>query len=298
MRDIEKMPKGIFYLIHDDIKGPEIKCKYFTNPITLSQEFISKLYMSHAGFESSSLIEIKFDRYISVSCFTGNLDRRSQKEGIFGVIFEESEFCNNLDLFLFRNLDYVSNNQKDQVIKKIFVHKLLKFLDLLNILEKVEIEDIPEIFIIAGESEYKSCLLKIGNKKVSNAEMTEVYKKLMENQKISQYYYTKLNVEQFENVFLVLKIEKPIQDFEKIISIITPYFDKFFFYSLELIFLFFFPSIIRIIPFRPKITKNNIDKNNSILKKLENSENYRQEFNKLISNLTNGNIYISPLSKI
>ena len=298
MRNNEKMPKGIFYLIHDEIRGPEIKCSYFTSPITLPQEFISKLYMSHAGFESTSLIEIKFDRYKTVSCFTGNLDRRSQKEGILGIVFEENEVYDNLDLFLIRNLDYVSNNQSDQIMKEIFTHRLLSFLDLLNALGKIEIEDIPEIFIMTGESEYKYCLLKIGEKKISNTEMTDIYKKVIVNQKISQYYYTKLHIEQFNNVFLMFKTDKHIQDFNKIISIINPYIERFFYYSLELLFLFFFPSIVRIVPYTPKITKKYIDKNESILKNLQNSENYSQEFNKLLLNLINGDIYISPLLKI
>ncbi len=292
------MPKGIFFLIHDEIKGPEIKCSYFTGPINLPQEFISKLYMSHAGFESSSLIEIKFDRYKSVSCFTGNLDRRSQKEGILGVIFEENEVYSNLDLFLMRNLDYISNNQNDQIMKEIYNNRLLSFLELIKTLEKVEIEDIPEIFIITGESEYKSCLLKIGEKKVSNTEMTEIYKKTMEEQKISQYYYTKLNVDQLNNIFLIFKTNRPIQDFNKVISIITPYTERFFYYSLELLFLFLLPSVIRIVPYTPKIAKKYKDKNESILKNLQNSDNYSQGFNNLISELIKGDIYISPLLKI
>ena len=297
MRGKDIMPKGIFFLIHDEIKGPEIKCSYFTESITLPQEFISKLYMSHAGFESSSLIEIKFDRYKSVSCFTGNLDRRSQKEGILGVIFEENEAFGNLDLFLMRNLNYISNNQNNQIMEEIYTNRLLSFLELLKTLEKVEIEDIPEIFIITGEMEYNSCLLKIGEKKVSNAEITEIYKKIMEKQKISQYYYTKLNVEQLKNLFLMFKINKPIQDFNKIISIIKPYLEKFFYYSLELLFLFLFPSVVRIVPFTPKIAKKYKDKNESILNNLQKSENYSQEFNNLISALINGDIYISPIIK-
>ena len=298
MRGIDIMPKGIFFLIHDEIKGPEIKCSYFTDPITLPQEFISKLYMSHAGFESSNIIEIKYDRYKCVSCFTGNLDRRSQKEGILGIIFEENEVYGNLDLFLIRNLNYISDNQNNQTIEEIYTHRFLSFLELVKTLEKVEIEEIPEIFIMAGEMEYKSCFLKIGDKKITNVEMTEIYKKTMEKQKISQYYYTKLNVDQLNNTFLMFKTNSPIQDFNKIISIIKPYTERFFYYSLEILFLFLFPSIVRIVPYTPKIAKIYKDKNESILKNLQNSENYSQEFNNLISDLINGDIYISPLLKI
>lgn len=297
MRRKNKMPKGIFFLIHDEIRGPEIKCSYFTSPITLPQQFISKLYMTHAGFESSHLIEIKFDRYKSVSCFTGNLDRRSQKEGILGVIFEENEEYSNLDLFLVRNLNDASNNQDNKIMEEIFVNRLLSYLELLKILKTVEIEDIPEIFIMTGDSEYKSCLLKLGDENVSNAEMTEIYKKTIEKQKISQYYYTKLDVKNLNNIFLTFKTSKPIQDFDKIISTISPYAERFFYYSLEILILFLFPSIVRIVPHTPKIAKKYVDKQESILKNLQNSENYSQKFNNLISDLIKGDIYISPLLK-
>ncbi|MFW9875378.1 MAG: hypothetical protein ACFFG0_19910 [Candidatus Thorarchaeota archaeon] len=292
------MPLGIFYLIHDEIKGPEIKCSYFSSPITLPQEFISKLYMSHAGFESSNLIEIKFDRYKSVSCFTGNLDRRSQKEGILGVIFEENELSSNLDLFLLRNIKLASNKQDNQTMEDIFSNKFIKYHELVNVLDKVEIEEIPEIFIITGNNEYKSCLLKIGEINVSNSEMAELYKKILENQTIQQYFYIPLNIEQFNNVYLIFKMNKSIQNFNDLISPIKICLENSFYYSLEILFLFMFPSIVRIVPNTPKLIKKYIDKNQSILQHLQKSENYGYEFYNLISHLINGDIYISPLLKI
>ena len=291
------MPKGIFFLNHDEIKGPEVKCSYFTSPIPLHQEFISKLYMSHAGFESSNLIEIKFDQYKSVSCFTGNLDRRSQKEGILGVIFEENEIYNNLDLFLMRNINLASNKQDNQTIKDIFTNKLLNYLELVNLLDKVEIESILEIFILTGDNEYKSCLLKMGEKKVSNSEMIDIYKKILENQIIPQYFYIKLDIETFDNSYLIFKTNRSIQNFNNILSTIKLYLENSFYYSLEILILFMFPSIVRIVPYTPKIAKKYTDKQESILKNLQNSENYSQEFNNLISDLMKGDIYISPLSK-
>jgi hypothetical protein len=291
------MPKGIFFLIHDEIKGPEIKCSYFTSQLNLTKEFVSKLYMSHAGLESSRIIEIKFDHYKSISSFTGSLDRRSQKEGILGVILEENEVYSNLDLFLMRNLEYVSNNQNDQVMEDIYTHKLLNFLELLKILEKVEVDEIPEIYIMSGEHEYNSCILKIGDSKVSNTELAEIFKKAIEKEDIPQYYYLKLNVEQFKNIFLVFKINKENQEINKIISIIAPYIERFFYYSLELMFLFLFPSIVGIVPYTPKLAKKYKDKNESILKNLQISNNYKQEFENLISALIEGDIYISPLQK-
>jgi len=289
------MPKGIFFLIHDEIKGPEIKCSYFTGPMTLPQEFISKLYMSHAGFESSSLIEIKYDRYKSVSCYTGNLDRRSQKEGILGIIFEENEEYNNLDLFLRRNLFEASNKQDDQTMEEIFSYKLLSFLQVVSIFERVEIEDIPEIFILTGNEEFKSCLLKIGEGKVTTSEMAEIYKIITEKQVIAQYRYVKLNSELLNNAYLILKLTKPLQEIDKIISTIKPYIDNFFYYSLEILALFFIPSLIRIVPFKPKLAKKYFDKFKSILQNLQKSENYGHEFNNIVSYLIKGDIYLSPI---
>lgn len=289
------MPKGIFFLIHDEIKGPEIKCSYFTGPMTLPQEFISKLYMSHAGFESSSLIEIKYDRYKSVSCYTGNLDRRSQKEGILGIIFEENEEYSNLDLFLRRNLFEASNKQDDQTMEEIFSYKLLSFLQVVSIFERVEIEDIPEIFILTGNEEFKSCLLKIGEGKVTTSEMAEIYKIITEKQVIAQYRYVKLNSELLNNAYLILKLTKPLQEIDKIISTIKPYIDNFFYYSLEILALFFIPSLIRIVPFKPKLAKKYFDKFKSILQNLQKSENYGHEFNNIVSYLIKGDIYLSPI---
>ena len=167
------MPCGMFLLIHDEIMGPEIKCSFYTNPVDLNKEFISKLYMSHAGFDSSSHIEIKFENYCSVSCFTGNLDRRSQKEGILGIIFEEDEEFDNLDLFLQRNLYNAIDNPSKETMQEIFLKKLINYLELNNLFKKVEIESVPEIFIINGNEQYKSCLLKIGDNTTSISKMTD-----------------------------------------------------------------------------------------------------------------------------
>ena len=289
------MPKGIFFLIHDEIKGPEIKCSYFNGQMSLPQEFISKLYMSHAGFESSSLIEIKYDRYKSVSCYTGNLDRRSQKEGILGIIFEENEDYSNLDLFLRRNLFEASNKQDDQTMEEIFSYRLLSFLQIVSIFEKVEIEDISEIFILTGNEEFKSCLLKIGEGKVTTSEMTEIYNNITEKQVIAQYSYVKLNSELLNNAYLILKLTKPLQEIDKIISTIKPYIDNFFYYSLEILALFLIPSLIRIVPFKPKLAKKYSDKFKSILQNLQKSENYGHEFNNIVSYLIKGDIYLSPI---
>ena len=289
------MPIGMFFLIHDEIKGPEIKCSYYTRSITLPQEFISKLYMSHAGFESSSHLEIKFGHYRSISCFTGNLDRRSQKEGILGIIFEENEKFDNLDLFLQRNLINVVNQPDNSMMEDIFSNKLLNYLELNKIFEKVEIEGVSEILLINGAKEYRSYILKIGEKKVSNSEMIEIYLKIMEKQKIPQYLYVKLKLGGINNTFLIFKIVKPNKNIEKILSTIKPYIENFYYYSLEVLTLFLLPSLIRTISLKPKLSNKYIDKNFTVLQILKKSENYSDEFNTLISHLVEEDINLTPI---
>jgi len=291
------MPNGMFFLVHDEIKGPEIKSSYFTSPMTLPQEFISKLYMSHAGLDSSSLIEIKFDQYKTVSCFTGDLDRRSQKEGILGIIFEENETYGNIDLFLRRNLANASNSQDNQTMEEIYMYKLLNFLEIVNIFEEVEIEEIPEIFILTGDEEYKSCVLRIGEKSTSPSEMAEIYKKITEKKIIPQCHYVELKSELVNNGYLIFKVNNPIREIGKILSTIKPYLEKSFYYSLEILALFLIPSVIRIVPFKPKLVKKYTDKFKSILQNLQKSEKYQHEFKDIVSYLINGDIYISPMVK-
>ncbi|MFX1407107.1 MAG: hypothetical protein ACFFBW_09140 [Promethearchaeota archaeon] len=289
------MPKGIFLLIHDEIKGPEIKCSYYTSPIKLPQEFISKLYMSHAGFKTSSHLEIKLRQHRSISCFTGNLDRRSQREGILGIIFEENETFDNLDLFLRRNLFYAISNPNNQTMKEIFTNKLLEYLELNRLIENVEVEDVKEIFFLQGDDKFKSCPLKIGEKQVSNSEMIDIYRKIMENQEIPQYNYTKLDLKERDNIFLIFKIKKSSPNIEKIIQAIKPYLENYYFYSLEMLALFLVPSFLGIIPINPKLSNKYSDNRKSVLQNLQKSDNYAKDFNNIVSYLIKGEILLSFL---
>lgn len=288
------MAKGIFLLIHDELRGPKIKCSYYTSPISLPQEFISKLYMSHAGFKSSSHLELKLSRYRSISCFTGNLDRRTQKEGILGILFEESENFDNLDLFLQRNLYQAINKPDNQMMEVIFSDKLQNYLKLIDFLEKVEIEDVLDLFIITGGDAYKSCLIKIGEKQVSNSEMIDIYQKIMKAQEIPHYYYVKLDLEGNDNTFLIFKTVRSNPNIDKILNSIKPYLEKFYYYSLEILTLFLFPSLIKMKPSKSGMTKEVFDEMKSLLQNLKNSENYSKEFNSYISKLIKGSFYISP----
>jgi hypothetical protein len=289
------LPKGIFLLTHDEIKGPVIKCSYYTSPISLPQEFISKLYMSHAGFKTTSNIELKLRNYRSVSCFTGNLDRRSQMEGILGIIFEDSETYNNLDFFLHRNLIYALGDPNNQTMKDIFSNKLLEYLELNRIMEKVEIENIKEIFILQGNDKFKSCPLKLGEMLVSNSEMIDIYRKIIEKQEIPQYHYCTLDIRGKDNFFVIFKVQKSNSDIDGILLSIKPYLEKYHFYSLEILALFLLPSVLGITSINPKLSKIYPDNRMSILHKLKKSNNYAKEFNDIISYLIKGEILLCSL---
>ena len=283
----------MFLVIHDELMGPEVKCSYFTEPVNLTKEFISKLYMSHAGFESSSHIEIKFENFRSVSCFTGNLDRRSQKEGIFGIIFEEKEEFDNLDPFLHRNLYKVIENPSNELLQTIYSQKLLNYLELTTLFQKVELEGIQEIFIIMGNEDYKSNLLKVSDSNVSILEMTELYKKMVKNQKIPHYQYIRLNQDS-ENIYVVLKINADNKSIDEGMEVIKSYLEKSLDYCLEIITLLLMPSVIRISPFMPSISKDKGDKYKTVLQSLQQSKDYYSTFNKIFSDLIRGNLYIIP----
>ncbi|NHJ19991.1 MAG: hypothetical protein EAX91_03530 [Candidatus Lokiarchaeota archaeon] len=288
------MPKGVFLIIHDEIRGPQIKCSYYTSPMSLPQEFISKLYMSHAGFKSSSHMEIKLGRYRSISCFTGNLDRRTHKEGILGILFEEGEEFDNLDLFLQRNLYQAINKPDDETMENIFSDKLQNYLNIIEFLEKVEVENMQEIFVITGAEVFKSCLLRIGDKQVSNSEMIEVYHKIINDQETPLYYHVKLDFEGNEKTFLIVKATKSNANIEKVLKTLKPYIEKFYYYSLEILTLFLFPSLIKLKPSKSGISKEIVDEKKSVLQNLKNSQNYAKEFNYFISKVIQGTIFISP----
>ena len=288
------MPKGIFLLIHDELKGPKIKCSYYSSPFSLPQDFVSKLYMSHAGFKSSAHLEIKLSDYRSISCFTGNINRTTQKEGILGILFEESENYDNLDLFLQRNLYQAINKPDNQMMEAIFSDKLQNYLKLIDFLEKVEIEDVLDLFIITGEDTYKSCLLKIGEKQVSNSEMNDIYQKIMKSQEIPLFYHIKLDLKSKDNTFLIFKAARSNPNINKILKSVKPYLEKFYYYSLEILTLFLFPSLIRMKPSKSAISKEIVDEKISMLQDLNNCENYSKEFNSYVSKLIKGSFYISP----
>ncbi len=287
----------MYLLIHDEIKGPAIKCSFFTTPITLPQEFISKLYMSHAGFGSSSCMELKFEHYRSVSLFTGHVARQSKKEGILGIIFEENEKFSNLDLFLQRNLKRAIDNPNTQTMEDIFSHSFLPYLALNKIFNEVRVQNISELLVITGDKEYKSCLLTIGESMVSPQEMADIYMKITEKRVPPQYQFEELKSAGDKRVFLILKSPHPNRDTGKILSKLKPYLDAFFDYALEILILFLLPSEVKLAPLNLGSSKKYPNKGKSVLQILQKSK-YGEEFNKLLSSLINGDINLTSTSTI
>ena len=289
------MPRGIFLLVHDEIKGPIIKASYFKTPFELPQEFIRKLYMSHSGFESASYLEMKFNHHIVVSFFTGHLARRSNSEGIIGVVFDDNEKIDNLELFLKRTLATGLTERTNQTMKEIFSKNLLKFLYLNQFFDLFEIENISEILIIKGKKEFNSTLLEIGEKKISNTEIGAIYLKMLESEQIPKIKYQQLKIPTEDNVFLVFKLVKTSRNIEKIIHVLASYIENFFEYALELMALFLLPNVIKVQPLEAQLHKRYPD-DEVLLQILHKSKNYDQEFNSILSSIIKNNLYISPIT--
>ncbi len=296
--DIMIKPLGMFLITHNEILGPEIKQSYFTKQIEITKEFISQLYMSHAGFGHDFNLEMKFNQYKVISVFTGNMDRKTDSEGILAILFEDHESSENLELFLRRNLSDIIKNRVIGGIKQVFIQKLKNYLKLIDIFEKFKIENISEIFLITGDEKFKNCLLKLSYKKVSNTELSDIYEKIVNSKRIPNYQYYPLNLDKENNIYLLLKVLKSNDTIKKIIDFIIPYLELSFNYSLEILSMFFIPHLLN--------TKNVNNfgkltpplKQKNVLNHLKDSDNYSYEFNSLIFKIINQSIYLEPIKNI
>ena len=289
------MPRGIFFLTHDEIKGPIIKASYFKTPFELPQEFIQKLYMSHSGFESASYLEMKFNHHRVVSFFTGHLARRSKSESIIGVVFDDNEKVDNLELFMKRTLETGLTERTNQTMKEIFSKNLLKFLYLNQFFDLFEIENISEILIIKGKKEFESCLLNIGDKKISNTEIGAIYLKMLESEEIPKIKYMRLKINTEDNIFLVFKLARSSKSFEKIMDVLASYLENFFEYALELMALFLLPNMIKVNPLKSQLYKRYPD-DQTLIQILRNSKDYDEEFNNILSSIVKNDLFIAPLA--
>ncbi|MFX0075570.1 MAG: hypothetical protein ACFE96_09020, partial [Candidatus Hermodarchaeota archaeon] len=145
-----------------------------------------------------------------------------------------------------------------------------------------------------GGKVFKSCLLRIGDRRVLNSEMIEIYNKIINEQEVPLYHHVKLDLGGKDKTFLIIKTLKPNSKIDKILNSLKPYIEKFYFYSLEILILFLFPSLIKLKTSKSGITKEIVDEKKSVLQNLKNSKNYYKEFNHFVSRVIQGSLYITP----
>ncbi len=289
------MPRGIFLIVHDEIKGPIIKYSYFKIPIELSQEFISKLYMSHAGFDSSAFLELKFNHYKIFSCFTGNLARINRKESILGLIFDEDETFDNLQLFLKRTLNNGVMKNGNEGIKDIFQTKLRNYLELNSYFDTMKIENVSEILLIKGSDDYSSCLLNLGDKKLSSIEIRALYHKMVNEKQISNVKYIQLNLSKQENYYLVFVLERNFKYIDKLLLGLSQYLEEYLEYTLEILAMFLLSNKITLIPFKVNSKTKKFDGNHNLKEILQKSKNYGEKFDELLISIIKNELFLYPI---
>jgi hypothetical protein len=179
-------------------------------------------------------------------------------------------------------------------LEDIFSEKLQNYLDLIDFLDKVEVEDVQDIFIITGGEVFKSCLLRIGEKQVTNSEMIEIYHKIINEQEVPLYHHVKLDLGGKDKTYLIIKTIRSNSKIDRILDSMKPYLEMFYYYSLEIIILFLFPSLIKLKPSKSSFANEIVNENKSLLQNLKNSKNYGKEFNLFMSKVIQGSLCITP----
>lgn len=293
-RFVDTMPEGIFFLMNDRKREPEIKCSYFNHMMDIPPEFVSKLYAAHANFGFPSFLQMKFDHYRVLSYSTGHLLNQTQREGIIGLILEEEEKIGNLELFVRRNLNLTLNRPDNQIMQEIF-KQCRNYLNLDQLFEKVKFENISEIIIVSGTDKFKSNLLRLGKLTLLNSEITSIYEAIMKKEAHPHFQYTQLNVDPPNKVFLILTGQKSEQTIDQIISAIKPFLEKFFYYSLEIFAMFLLTPNIKIVPSKSNQINDAFHKNKSVLNLLQETSNYYETFDKMIRSITTEDNYLASI---
>ncbi|MBD3228350.1 MAG: hypothetical protein GF329_09195 [Candidatus Lokiarchaeota archaeon] len=181
-------------------------------------------------------------------------------------------------------------------MREIFTKRLKIYITLNRFYDEVKIQNIEEIMILQGNAEFQSFIIRLGINKISNLEMKINYQKLLKSQELKDYAYLKLDLPENSNIYFVIRMDRYFKEIKGLLTIIKPYLEKYFEYSLEIITLFFLPAIteLGIYDINDDIKKHKRT-SRSIIQELQKSKKYSKEFNKIINNLIEGRIYVTPI---
>lgn len=286
------MPQGMFLLMDDPVNGLEIKCEYLTNPIEIQPKFLATLFSSHAEFEKESFLEATYGDFIILSYAPRYIATRNTKAGVLGVILDYHETLENMELFLHRSLLKILKNPNNETMKEIFEMDLQRYMLLNHLFDKIQIENVQEILIVKGNSNFKSAILWLGERDLSRLEIAILYKRILKNSRISNIKYYKLKT-LTSNVYLIVKFTKFGKEIDKIFTTITYYMKRNFNYSMEILALFLLAPIVSLASSKKGLFREFPDEKKSILRILLKSKDYSSDFNQLISSLVKGDGYLS-----
>jgi hypothetical protein len=289
------MALGLFTVVHDEIKGPLIKDQFITAKIDIPSEFISKLYLSHAGFEESSLLEIKLNQYKVVSYYTGQKARIHKNEGILAILLEGNEEIENIELFLAKNISFALKISNTSILEKILNQNLPYFVYLNSSLKKYEIENITEIFVLKGKDTLESVLFYFGKSKPGYEQLGSLYAKVHFDEETPGIAWETISHEK-SHYYLGIRSLKNTPDIEKCTEVLARYLGKSLHHCLEVIMMVLFPHSTLLLNGNDLRTASFFKDQMTIDKKIMNgainlqdhlkkAENYQEAFENLITGL-------------
>lgn len=241
---------GIFLLIHDEIKGPQISNYFFNHAMELSPDLLSKLYMAHASFNDSSFIETKYPQYKIVSLYTGPVARIQKQEGILGLLLDLKEELPITEIFLIRTLPLILKHRKNELMKELITITLPYFQYLLKCYMQLEIENISEFFLVQGQDDYQQVMLDFGSTKTDSSIWKNMYHQMVTGKDIPQYQYLKIEMPMLKksSFFFGFKYLKKLPNLELFISTMAKFLIPNPGFILELIGMVYFGNLVCLIP--------------------------------------------------
>jgi hypothetical protein len=287
------MPIGIFVIIHGEITGPVLSAGYYRRKVEISKELISKMYLSHAGFEANGVIELALPDYKILSCYTGDQARTSGKEGILALILETKEPSNNLELFLRQNIEQCIAVQSDSLLKKMLDVKLAQYCQLLTIFERTSIEYLDFFAVIQTSKESQQVLVKFGSEAISNENLFHHFKP--DNQISGDGYFLAPigTVADTDYLVIVHSNSGKTADIQPLVEQIASILKNNINYAWEIIAMVFFPQFITFQSLELLEILHLYNSHKSLSANLAKAKgkDYRIEFASLLSAVLKGLIY-------